>query len=68
MTGADWRKTVKVSKITLTVALEDYGNEAHTGLDELLNTLHEHANSELVILDYEEQALQLVAVDDQEDA
>ena len=57
---------MKVSKITLTVACEDYGNEAHTGLDELLATLHEHANSELVVLDYEEQALELVVVDDDE--
>lgn len=59
---------MKVTKITLTVACENYGNEAHTGLDEVLNTLHEHANSELVVLEYEEQALQLVVVDDQEKA
>ena len=52
---------MKVTKITLTVACEDYGNEAHTGLDEVLAVLYEHANSELVVLDYDEEPLRLVA-------
>lgn len=59
---------MRYANITLTVAFEDYGNENHTALDYLLTLVSEHADSELVLLDYEEQPLQLVVVDDQEDA
>ncbi len=51
---------MRYANITLTVAFEDYGNKNHTALDYVLALVSEHADSELVLLDYEEQPLQLV--------
>lgn len=51
---------MRYANITLTVAFEDYGNKEHTALDYVLTLVSEHADSELVLLDYEEQPLQLV--------
>ena len=51
---------MRYEKITLTVAFEDYGNRNHSALDYVLTVINEHADSELVVLDYEEQPLELV--------
>ena len=51
---------MRYANITLTVAFEDYGNANHTALDDVLPVLDEHLPSEVVVLDYEEQPLQLV--------
>jgi hypothetical protein len=46
-------------KVTLTIAFEDYGGPCR-GLDYLLTLLNKHADSELIVLDYDTVPLDLV--------
>ena len=59
-TQAQTGKTMRYEKITLTVAFEDYGSETYTALDAIVPTLQEHAPSEVMLLDYDAEQLELV--------